>query len=170
MYLESVASESSQQHKSGSSCKKSIRTSRWGASCLMTTRKAMRHRAGALGLPGKYSTRWGADFTEFGSISIRIEAVPGSSAHANAHECARTILPGPPSANNFCCEFCVFSGIGLDHLVSYWDRPYSSLSLATWGYRKDRITPWLLTAAQACVAPFELEIAQEIERLWLLER
>src|SRR5207237_3486616 len=78
MYLENVDSESSQLHKSGSSCKKSIRTSRLGASCLMTTQKAMPLRAGALGLPGKYSTRCGADFTEFGSISIRIEAVPGS--------------------------------------------------------------------------------------------
>ncbi len=57
MYLENVASESSQLHKSGSSCKKSIRTSRLGASCLMTTQKAMPHRAGALGLPSKYSTR-----------------------------------------------------------------------------------------------------------------
>jgi hypothetical protein len=28
-----------------------------GASCLMTTQKAMPHRAGALGLPSKYSTR-----------------------------------------------------------------------------------------------------------------
>jgi hypothetical protein len=51
------ASQSSQQHKSGSSCKQSIRTSRLEASCLMTTQKAMRHRAGVLGLPGKYSTR-----------------------------------------------------------------------------------------------------------------
>ena len=41
----------------GSSCKKSILTSRLGASCLMTTQKAMPHRAGALGLPSKYSTR-----------------------------------------------------------------------------------------------------------------
>src|SRR5205823_9583711 len=57
MYLENVASESSQLHKPGSSCKKSIRTSRLGASCLMTTQKAMPHRAGALGLPSKYSTR-----------------------------------------------------------------------------------------------------------------
>src|SRR5207248_10668995 len=77
MYLENVASESSQLHKSGSSCKKSIRTSGLGASCLMTTQKAMPHRAGALGLPSKYSTRGGAEFTEFGSISIRIEAVAG---------------------------------------------------------------------------------------------
>jgi len=100
MYLENVASESSQLHKSGSSCKKSIRTSRLGASCLMTTQKAMPHRAGALGLPSKYSTRWGADFTEFGSISIRIEAVPGA-VESLAFDISTRQLTRMPARNRF---------------------------------------------------------------------
>src|SRR5213593_3076825 len=76
MYLENVASEGSQLHKSGSSCKKSIPTSRLGASCLTTTQKAMPDRAGALS-PANIQQGEARILPCSALSAFRIEAVPG---------------------------------------------------------------------------------------------
>src|SRR5437870_1261145 len=77
MYLENVASESSQLHKSGSSCKKSIPTSRLGASCLMTTQRQCRIVLVRWDSPANIQQGEARILPCSALSAFRIEAVPG---------------------------------------------------------------------------------------------